>query len=314
MLDFSIYVLYRAASARRERRSAARRCFRSANCSGSARGCFSRNTAASRGVISSDRVRRGAFRTRTRAPDAPHISNGSARTCFAPSNSAPCRSRKRRAASRSRTSISCTTNCAPAARSCWSLSHLGSWELFAQLLARELSYVRTATVYQPLGNRYIDADVRQKRARAGVELFDRREGFHGAIELLRSGGADRNPERSTRRRPGPLDAVLRAALASTTPLPGLLAKRTKAAVIGAAIYYRGPGRWRMVFTPPINQPGDFGRGDHGQSERNDRGANSHRAGRLVLGPQPLENAEAEFPPRELQARHLPPAGTVLRRA
>ena len=135
------------------------------------------------------------------------------------------------------------------------ISHLGSWELFAQLLARELNYVRTSSVYQALGNRYIDADVRQKRARAGLELFDRKEGFHGAIELLRSGGAIGILSDQHAGDHG-LWTPFFGRLASTSPLPGLLAKRTKAAVIGAAIFTVGPARWRMVFTPPLNEPRD----------------------------------------------------------
>lgn len=135
------------------------------------------------------------------------------------------------------------------------LSHLGTWELFAQLLARELSYVRTSSVYQQLGNRYIDADVRRKRARAGLELFDRREGFHGAIELLRSGGAIGILSDQHAGDQG-LWTPFFGRLASTSPLAGLLAKRTKAAVIGAAIFTAAPARWRMVFTPPLNEPAD----------------------------------------------------------
>ena len=135
------------------------------------------------------------------------------------------------------------------------ISHLGPWELFAQLFARELQYVRRATVYQQLGNRYIDADVRTKRSRSGVQLFDRREGFHGAIELLRSGGVIGILSDQHAGDQG-LWTPFFGRLASTTPLPGLLAKRTKAAVIGAAIFTTGPARWRMVFTPPLNEPGD----------------------------------------------------------
>lgn len=135
------------------------------------------------------------------------------------------------------------------------LSHLGTWELFAQLLARELKYVRTSSVYQQLGNRYIDADVRRKRARAGLELFDRRAGFHGAIELLRSGGAIGILSDQHAGDQG-LWTPFFGRLASTSPLAGLLAKRTKAAVIGAAIFTAGPARWRMVFTRPLNEPAD----------------------------------------------------------
>jgi len=44
-------------------------------------------------------------------------------------------------------------------------------------------------------------------------------------------------------------------LASTSPLPGLLAKRTRAALIAAGVYTTGPARWRMVFTERFDQPG-----------------------------------------------------------
>ena len=67
------------------------------------------------------------------------------------------------------------------------LSHMGSWELFAQLFPKYFSYVPLSTIYQPLGNRFIDADVRKMRARAGVKLLDRREGFQNAIAMLRKG-------------------------------------------------------------------------------------------------------------------------------
>ena len=45
-------------------------------------------------------------------------------------------------------------------------------------------------------------------------------------------------------------------LASTTTLPALLAKRTGAAVLVSAVHTLGPGRWRLSFSPPIDEPGD----------------------------------------------------------
>src|SRR5947208_13429088 len=69
------------------------------------------------------------------------------------------------------------------------LSHIGNWELQAQMFPAAIGYVRNSTIYQPLKNRYIDKHVCTLRGRAGVELFDRNEGFQKAIELLRGGGA-----------------------------------------------------------------------------------------------------------------------------
>ena len=137
----------------------------------------------------------------------------------------------------------------------FALSHLGSWELFAQIFSRYFGYVRNSTVYQALGNRYIDEDVRKKRARAGVELFDRKQGFHKTIELLRSGGVVGILSDQHAGDHG-LWTPFFGRLASTTLLPGLLAKRTGAGVISAAIYTAGPARWRMVFTPRFDTPED----------------------------------------------------------
>ncbi|HEY3659600.1 MAG TPA: lipopolysaccharide heptosyltransferase II, partial [Candidatus Udaeobacter sp.] len=44
-------------------------------------------------------------------------------------------------------------------------------------------------------------------------------------------------------------------LASSSPLPALLAKRTRAAVIAAGVYTTGYARWRMVFTKRFDEPG-----------------------------------------------------------
>jgi lipopolysaccharide heptosyltransferase II len=135
------------------------------------------------------------------------------------------------------------------------LSHIGSWEIFAQLVPRSIGYVKVGTVYQKLGNRYIDQHVSRQRSRAGAHLFDRAEGFQKPIELLRAGGligilGDQHAGDHG------LWTPFFGRLASTSPLAGLLAKRTGAAVIAAAVHTAGPGRWRMVFTAPLNSPGD----------------------------------------------------------
>ena len=135
------------------------------------------------------------------------------------------------------------------------LSHVGNWELFAQLIPHYANYARIGTIYQKLGNRYVDEDVSRKRARTGALLFDRAEGFHKPIELLRAGGligilGDQHAGDHG------LWTPFFGRLASTSPLPGLLAKRTGATVIAAAVHTEGPARWRMVFTPRVDAPGD----------------------------------------------------------
>src|SRR5213593_3234017 len=133
------------------------------------------------------------------------------------------------------------------------LSHLGTWELFAQLMPKFVGFVRNASVYQKLGNRFIDEHVRQTRSQTGLELFDRQAGFQSVIDLLRSGGGVGVLSDQHAGDHG-LWTPFFGRLASTSPLPGLLAKRTRAAVIAAAVYTTGPARWRMVFTERFDQP------------------------------------------------------------
>ena len=133
------------------------------------------------------------------------------------------------------------------------LSHLGTWELFAQLMPKFVGYVRNSSVYQKLGNRHIDEHVRRTRSQTGLELFDRQAGFQAVIELLRSGGGVGVLSDQHAGDHG-LWTPFFGRLASTSPLPALLAKRTNAALIAAGVYTTGPARWRIVFTERFDPP------------------------------------------------------------
>lgn len=134
------------------------------------------------------------------------------------------------------------------------VSHLGNWEMFPQLTP----YVfrcRVGTVYQPLGNRFLDEAVRRDRARLGFALFDRKEGFTAAARFIRQGGAlgvlvDQHAG----------DAGLWCPffdrLASTSTLAATLALRTGAWLVPAALYTDGVARWRCVIGEPIEPRGD----------------------------------------------------------
>ena len=134
------------------------------------------------------------------------------------------------------------------------LSHLGTWELFAHIPPKFIGHVRNASVYQRLGNRYIDAHLHEIRRRNGLELFDRKEGFQPVVQLLRSGGAVGILSDQHAGDQG-LWTPLFGRLASTSSLSGLLAKRTDAAMIAGAVYTTGPAQWRMVFSNRFDRPG-----------------------------------------------------------
>src|SRR5690242_1647096 len=134
------------------------------------------------------------------------------------------------------------------------LSHLATWELFAPLMPKFVGFVRNASVYQKLGNRFVDEHVRACRSRTGLELFDRREGFQPVIDLLRSGGGVGILSDQHAGDQG-IWTPFFGKLASTSPLPALLAKRSRAGVIAAAVYTTGRAKWRMVFTERFDTPG-----------------------------------------------------------
>jgi heptosyltransferase II len=134
------------------------------------------------------------------------------------------------------------------------LSHIGTWEVFAQLMPKFVGFVRNASVYQGLGNRFIDEHVRRTRSQTGLELFDRHDGFEPVIDLLRSGGGVGVLSDQHAGDHGVWTPFF-GRLASTSPLPALLAKRTRAALIAAGVYTTGPARWRMVFTERFDETG-----------------------------------------------------------
>ena len=146
-------------------------------------------------------------------------------------------------------------SCARAGR-WWSFSVISATGSSSPKSCRStFAYTRLSTVYQKLGNRHLDRFVRQQRARFGVELFDRSEGFQEAIRLLRGGGmigilSDQHAGDHG------LWTPFFGRLASTSPLPALLCKRTGAALIAASLYTDGPGKWRMTFSPAFDLPND----------------------------------------------------------
>lgn len=133
------------------------------------------------------------------------------------------------------------------------ISHLGSWELFAQLTPI-IFECKVGTIFQALGNPYIDAEVRRDRARLGLELFERKEGIVHASQFIRAGGGvgiliDQHAG----------DAGLWCPffnrLASTTTLPAMLALRTSGWLVPAAVYTDGVARWRCVISKGMRAEG-----------------------------------------------------------
>ena len=127
------------------------------------------------------------------------------------------------------------------------ISHIGNWELFAHL-CQFLPEFQWGTVYQPLGNRYIEAHI--QRMRQKVKLFSRKSGFNAPTAFLRAGGAlgvlvDQHAG------DGGVWTPFFGRLASTSPLAALLALRTEAVVVPMAVHTAGIAKWRVVISQPI---------------------------------------------------------------
>lgn len=125
------------------------------------------------------------------------------------------------------------------------VTHLGNWELLA-LTSPILFPCPSGSVYQRLGNPYIDAEVRAQRARLGLALFERKEGFQGALKMLREGGAvgvlvDQHAGDAG------VWVPFFGRLASTSSLAAMLALRTGACVMTMTAHTTGHARWRISY-------------------------------------------------------------------
>ncbi len=103
-------------------------------------------------------------------------------------------------------------------------------------------------VYQPLGNRFIDAYVNALRQKQGMLLFERRRGLLSAARLLDSAGVvgvlcDQHAGDKG------IWAPFFGRLASTTPLPDLLARRTGSPLVPYFLTTSGFARWRLTILP-----------------------------------------------------------------
>ena len=124
------------------------------------------------------------------------------------------------------------------------ISHIGNWEMFAQL-SPSMFDCKVGTVFQALGNRYIDAEVRRDRARLGLQLFERKEGIVQACQYLRTVGAvgvlvDQHAGDAG------LWCPFFGRLASTSTLSATMGLRTDGWLVPAAVYTDGVARWRCV--------------------------------------------------------------------
>lgn len=126
-------------------------------------------------------------------------------------------------------------------------SHMGNWETLAQL-ASALGSLKGGPIYRPLENPLLDRMTRERRTQQGAVVFNKHDGFHGPAALLRQGGTVTIMGDQRAGGQGTLCPFF-GKLASCTPLPPLLARRTKAAIATLSISRLPSGIWRLNFRP-----------------------------------------------------------------
>lgn len=133
------------------------------------------------------------------------------------------------------------------------LAHMGNWEILSRLIHLFPKGSRAGAFYRPLNNRLLDERVLQRRQADGTRMFSKRDNPHHVAGFLREGGivgilADQ--------RVGIHGELVRffGCLTRASPLPSLLARRTKSSVLALAVTTERPGQWKAEFmavdTPP----------------------------------------------------------------
>lgn len=132
------------------------------------------------------------------------------------------------------------------------LSHMGNWELLSRLIHLLPDGTRTGAFYRPLNNELLDQRILKRREADGTRMFSKRDPFHQVCGFLRDGGvvgilADQ--------RVGVQGEVVSffGRHTRSSPLPSLLARRTKSRVLALSMTCTGPERWRATLMP-VEEP------------------------------------------------------------
>lgn len=132
-------------------------------------------------------------------------------------------------------------------------SHMGNWEILTRIHRQFPPGHKNGAFYRPLNNPLLDQRVLAQREAEGCRLFSKRDSFHQASSFLREGGilgilADQ--------RVGIQGELVRffGRLTRASPLPSLLARRSKTEVLAMSLVTESPGKWRVRFHPLDGPP------------------------------------------------------------
>lgn len=132
--------------------------------------------------------------------------------------------------------------------------HMGNWELLSRFNRLFPAGHEVGAFYRPLNNPYLDTRLMEKRRSEGTILFSKRESLHQLSSFLKNGGmlgilADQRVGHQ-----GVVQSFF-GRLTHTSPLPGLLIRRSGCSAIAISVRTLSPGRWSVRYHP-VARPGD----------------------------------------------------------
>jgi KDO2-lipid IV(A) lauroyltransferase len=131
-------------------------------------------------------------------------------------------------------------------------SHMGNWELLSRINLKFPAGHKMGAFYRPLNNPILNARVLAHREHEGTRLFSKRDSFHLVTGFLRDGGilgilADQ--------RVGPQGELVRffGRLTRASPLPSLMARRSKSEILSMSVRTVAAGKWAIRYHP-VSRP------------------------------------------------------------
>lgn len=128
------------------------------------------------------------------------------------------------------------------------LAHMGNWEILSRIVHFFPQPSHAGAFYRPLNNRLLDAHVLARRQADGTRMFSKRDNPHLVAGFLRDHGIVGILSDQRVGIQGELVSFF-GRLTRVSPLPSLLARRSKSAVLALAVTTEEPGKWRAVFMP-----------------------------------------------------------------
>lgn len=131
-------------------------------------------------------------------------------------------------------------------------AHMGNWEVLSRMNRIFPQGHKIGAFYRPLNNPLLNARVLAQRETDGTQLFSKRDSLHHVTGFLREGSligilADQ--------RVGRQGEVVRffGRLTRASPLPSLMARRSKSEVLAMSLVTETPGKWRVLYHP-VSRP------------------------------------------------------------